>query len=181
MNRQEKNTEIEYISTQLKTSAVAVLADYRGLNVTKISNLRRKLREKGAQGRVVKNTLLRIASSNTIEPKDRAELDKFIGLLEGPSMFIWSDDPVSSTKVLTDFIKDNKSFTVKGAWVDGTFLDSKGVEALSKLPGREETLAMLLSLINTPATQLLRLINAPGTQLTRVIEAQRQKLADAAA
>ena len=91
-------------------------------------------------------------------------------------MLIWSDDPVGSTKVVADFAKNNQSFTVKGAWVDGTFVDDKGVVALSKMPGKEETLSMLLNLILTPATQLVRLINAPGTQVVRALEAYRKKL-----
>ena len=181
MNREEKNSEIEFITAQIQNSAVAVFVDYRGLDVPKISTLRRNLRDKGAQGKVFKNTLLRIAANKALEAGDKAQLEKFVGLLEGPSMFIWSSDPVSSTKVLSEFAKVNKQLTVKGAWVDGTFLDDKGVEALSKMPGREETLAMLLSLLNTPATQLVRLIGTPGTQITRIIEAQRQKLAEAGA
>ena len=176
MDRAEKNNEVELISTQIKSSALALCADYRGLTVSQITSLRRKLRDKGARGRVVKNTLLRIAANSSLKDADQKELAKFTGLCEGPTLFVWAEDPVSSAKVVADFAKDNAKFSVKGAWLDGMFVDSKGVEALSKMPGKEETLGMLLNLLLAPATQLVRLINAPGTQLVRVMEAYRKKL-----
>ena len=77
-------------------------------------------------------------------------------------------------------MKDKQKVTVKGAWLDGKFLDKAGVEQLSKMPGKEEVLSTLLALLNTPATQLLRLMSTPATQVTRVIDAQREKLQKAA-
>lgn len=179
MNREEKTNEIDLISSAIGNAAVALCVDYRGLNVSQVTSLRRKLREKKAHGRVVKNTLLRIASEKSLKG-DAGQLKKFVALHEGPTLLVWSDDPVSSAKVLVDFAKESQKLNIKGAWVDGIFVDGKGVGDLSRLPGKEATLSMLLNLMLAPATQFVRLINAPGTQLAQVLEAYRQKLAEAA-
>lgn len=176
MNRAEKQAEIELVTNGIKNSALALCVDYRGLKVTQVTDFRRKSREKGATVRVVKNTLLRIAAKNCMQGKDSPDVDKFLGLFDGPSMLIWSADPVTSAKAVAEFAKTNKEMSIKGAWVDGAFLDAAGVDALSKLPGREETLGMLLNLILAPATQLVRLLSAPGTQIVRAIDAYREKL-----
>src|SRR5690606_552654 len=102
------------------------------------------------------------------------EVSRLISIMAGPSMFITnSEDPVAPAKVLADFMKAKQKLTLKGAWLDGRFLDEAGVKELSQMPGREETLAKLLSLLQTPAIQLARLIGTPGTQVARVIDAHR--------
>jgi len=74
------------------------------------------------------------------------------------------------------FAKANDQFRVKGCWLDGAYVDAAGVDSLSKMPGREETFAMLLSLISAPATRLVRVLSEPGAQVVRSIEAYRKKL-----
>ena len=176
MDRASKQTEIDLVKDAVSKSAIALCLDYRGMKVSQMTTFRRKLRDKGATGRVVKNTLLRIASEKSLEGKEKGQVEKFLGLFEGPSMLVYAEDPVSSSKVVADFLKENKQLTIKGAWVEGAYVDAKGVEELSKLPGREETYAMLLNLMLAPATQLVRLLNAPATQMVRVVDAYRQKL-----
>ncbi len=164
------------MTSAISNSQLALCLDYRGMKVSQMTTFRRKLREKGVKGRVVKNTLLRIASKQSLQGKDESQVEKFLGLFEGPSMLVYADEPVSSAKVVADFVKDNKELTIKGAWVEGAFLDADSVVELSRLPGREETLGMLLNLMLAPATQLVRLLNAPATQLARCIDAYREKL-----
>jgi large subunit ribosomal protein L10 len=87
------------------------------------------------------------------------------------------NDPVSPAKVLAKFAKENaEKFRVKGCWLDGAFVDPAGVDSLSKMPGREETFAMLLRLMQEPATRMARLLSEPGSQLVRVVEARRKQL-----
>jgi large subunit ribosomal protein L10 len=119
---------------------------------------------------VVKNTLARRAVEETPAKKMQE-------LFQGPSTVIWADaDPVTPAKILAEFAKDNEKFVIKGAFVDGDLIKADGVEALSKLPSKEELIAKLLSLINAPAIKLLQTISAPGTNLVRVLDAQRAKL-----
>ena len=181
MNRAEKKSEIEFVTGAIASSTLSLCLDYRGLKVGDMTSFRRKLRDKGAAGRVVKNTLLRIGSEQTLKGRNEEEVKRFLDLFQGPSMLVYAEDPVSSAKVVVDFMKDNKQISIKGAWVEGSFVDAVGVEDLSRLPGREETLGMLLNLLTAPATQLVRLLNAPATQLTRCVDAYREKLEGGAA
>lgn len=177
MNREEKQAQVDFLQGAIKKSQIALVANYHGLNATEISNLRSKLREGKAEGKVVKNTLARLAIRQALPDDQGAELDKFLAALKGPTFLVYSDvDPIQPAKAIQDFIKSKDTFTVRAAWVDGTFVDAKGVEALSKMPGKEEVLSMLLRLLNEPATQLVRLLNAPAQQTVQVIEAQRKKL-----
>ena len=182
MDRAERDAEIETLKSSFNAAQIALCADYRGMTVAKATQLRRELRAAGANVRVVKNTLVRIAAQRSIsEVAPKSEFERFESMLDGPSMMIYSDsDPIGPTKILAKFAKDNEGFKLKGAWFEGKYVDSKGVDTLSKMPGREELLGMLLRLLGTPATQLVRLINAPAQQVMNVLDAQRGKLEAAA-
>lgn len=184
MDKQEKLIEVDTVGSAFASAQVALCADYRGLTVAQVTELRRQLTKTGSVGRVVKNTLARIAAGNALKSRtnQEADLKKFIDLFDGPNMVVYSDsDPVAPAKVISGFAKDHQNLKIKGGWVDGCFIDKAGVEALSKMPGREETLAHLLSLIAAPATQLVRLMATPATQVVRVIDAQRGNLEKKAA
>ena len=181
MERAEKDQIVEDLAARLSKAEVALVADYQGLSVMQFTELREVLRDSGAVGQVYINSLVRLSAKTSLGDDVSADFEKFLGTLKGPSLVITSDkDPVSPAKVLAQFMKEKQKVTVKGAWLDGRFLDQAAVESLSKMPGKEEILATLLALINTPATQLLRLMNTPATQVTRVIDAQREKLEQAA-
>lgn len=181
MDRVEKRSEVELISGYLSKAQIAVCADYRGLTVAQVTELRRNLRKIGSVGRVVKNTLAKLSADNVFEKSAGEELTKFKNVFEGPSMLVVSyDDPISPSKVLTDFSKSYAPFKIKGGWFEGSFVDVAGIEALATMPSREELLATLLRLINTPATQTVRLLQAPASGLVRLVEAYRQKLSEAA-
>lgn len=177
MDRAEKQVEIENIGASFVGAQVALCADYRGLTVAEITALRKELRKNGARGKVVKNTLARLAAEKAYKDADAEHLKKFMQLFEGPSLVIYSEtDPVAPAKVVYAFAKDHQNLKIKGGWIDGQFIDVAGAESLSKMPGREETLAKLLALIAAPATQLVRLLAAPATQVVRVVDAHRGNL-----
>lgn len=179
MNREEKRVEVEFLGKALHSAQVAVCADPRGLTVGEITELRKQLHKAGSGARVVKNALARIAAKDAFSKKGAAEgeVKKFVDALHGPNMIVYSaSDPVAPARVISGFAKDHQNLKIKGGWVDGSFIDSAGVETLSKMPGREETLARLLALIAAPATQLVRLLGAPGTQVVRALEAHRANL-----
>jgi large subunit ribosomal protein L10 len=179
MNRQEKEVEVAKLGKALGSAQAALCADYRGLTVLEITDLRKQLRKAGSRGVVVRNSLARIAAGKALKETgaSEAEVKKFVDMFHGPALIAYSDsDPVAPAKVISGFAKDHQNLKIKGGWVDGTYLDEAGVDTLSKMPGREETLARLLRLIATPATQLVRLIAAPATQVVRVIDAHRTNL-----
>lgn len=177
MNRAEKQSEVEFLNECFTKSAIAVCADYRGLTVTQVTNLRRDLRKSGAKARVVKNTLARLAIKDVFKAAEAAELERFLKIFEGPCFVVFSDsDPVAPSKVLSQFAKTNDKLSIKGAWLEGAFVDKSGVGELANMPGKEELLGKLLNLMLAPATQLVRLMAAPATQLVRTLEAHRANI-----
>lgn len=178
MDRAQKTEEIRTLSEWFGGSQVAVCADYRGMTVAQLSAFRKDIRAAGGKTRVVKNTLARRSAREVLKGRTSEEVERFVGSLKGPTLIVYSfSDPVAPTKVIAKTAKDVQAFAIKGAFLDGQFLDDAGVDELSKMPGREEVLAQLLRLINTPATSLVRLLAAPATQVVRVVDAYREKLA----
>ena len=177
MNKQEKNQEIDRITKYLTDGQVAIFADYRGMTVADVTAFRKDLRKAGGQALVVKNTLTRLALKNVYKDSPPADLEKLTQILEGPTIMAFSSsDAVEPAKIITKYAKDKEAvFKVKGAWFEDNFLDKGGVTQLSKMPSREEVLAKLLALLNTPAIQLLRVMKASAEQVVRVIDAARVK------
>lgn len=177
MNKQEKQQEIAGLHEQFAKAQIAMLADYRGLTVKQITELRKALHGVGSVSTVVKNTLAKISATQALGDSDSQEREKFLSLLAGPNMVVFAEnDPVTSAKILTKFAKEHEKLSLKGAWFEGECIDAKGLEALSNMPSREELLGQLLGLLSAPATQLVRLLQAPATQVVRVLDAQRAKL-----
>lgn len=177
MNKEEKALLISSLIDSFVKSQATVLFDNLGLTVAQMTTLRRDLRKAGCEAKVVKNTLARLSTKKSLKEKKGGEMDRFLGTLKGPTVAVFSyKDPIVPTKILAAFAKGNDKLKIKSCWLDGQFVDPAGVQDLSKMPGREETLAMLLSLLNAPATKLLRLMKEPGSQVARVVEAQRKNL-----
>lgn len=131
-----------------------IFADYRGMTVEQISSLRKKLREKESVLKVVKNNFARIAF------KER-NIDSVADLLKGPTVVaMGKEDSNVIAKTLFDFAKDNPVLTVKGAYVGNELFDAAKIEAFSKVPGKKELIAMLMSAMNGPARKLAATIKA---------------------
>jgi len=166
---------IQMLKEMIQGSNDYVFAEYRGLTVEQITNLRKQLREKGAELHVVKNNFARIAFEELGYTKEVAPL------LAGPTAvtFVRSDSN-DVAKVLLDFAKEVPALTIKGALVDKGFMDKAQVEAFSKLPGRGQLIAMLMSAMNAPAQNLVYVLNAIPTKLVRVLKAIEEKKAQEA-
>lgn len=176
--RAAKEKEVEMLTGSFAAADLVMCADYRGLTVSEITELRNQLRKVGAVSRVVKNTLAKISAGAAYDGGESGELEKFIDLFCGPSFLVFAnDDLVAPAKVVSDFKKENEVFEIKGGWFEGKFINEDGVIAVSKLPSREETLQKLLGLINAPATQLARVIQAPGQQVVQVLGAHSRNIA----
>jgi large subunit ribosomal protein L10 len=179
MSRATKEEEIQALTGAWQTSQLAICADYRGLTVAEITELRNQLREVGATAKVVKNTLAKISAEKALDEADSDEVKKLVDVFQGPSFLVFAnDDVVSPAKVLAKFSKDKEVFEVKGGWFEGNYLDQAGVVQVSNMPSREELLAKILYLLSAPATQLARVVNAPGQQLAQVINAYKDTLSE---
>jgi large subunit ribosomal protein L10 len=179
MEKAKKIQEVEQLTKAFSESTAVYCADYRGLSVAEISNLRAELSKAGATVRVAKNTLLRLAFKASADGVSAEEQNKFIALFKGPTFIAFAnDDVVAPAKVFDKYGKDKGAFKPKGGWFDGTCINADGIEQVSKLPSREETLSTLLRLISTPATQLVRVLSAPAQQLVQVLGAYKDKLSN---
>jgi large subunit ribosomal protein L10 len=173
LNRNEKAAVVEGIGAQVAEAGVIVVAEYRGLGVGAITNLRRQARKSGVTLRVLKNTLARRAVAGT----------PFEGLatyLVGPLMYGISKDPVSAAKVLNDFAKSNDKLVLKAGAMANYVMDANGVKALASMPSREELLARLLGTMQAPITQFARTLNEVPGRFVRTLAALEKQRAEAA-
>jgi len=172
LERSKKEQVVAELQEKLKDVKMAVLADYSGLNVAKITELRNELRKSNAELRVVKNTLFRLASKDT-------EYKLFDEHLKGPVALMMSfGDVVAPTKALVDFAKKNEKMELRVGVLEGKVLMSDQIKELSELPSREVLLGKLLSLLVASQTSLVNVLSGVPRQLVQVLEAYRIKKAD---
>lgn len=170
MNLQEKQTELDLLTEAFQKTPAVFLVGYQGCKCSELTQLRRKLRSTGAKFRVVKNTLAKRAAKGT-------SAEKLEELFTGPTGVVWTDrDSVAPAKLVTEFAKGVENFKIKGGVVEGSVVKVSDIEALAKMPSREEILAKLLALINAPASRLLQTINAPASALVRLLGAWKGEL-----
>ncbi len=169
MNRTQKVETVKTFTEKVKGAKAFVLAEYAGLTVAQMTDLRRKLNKSQSKVSVIKNRLFKRALKDlSIEG-----LDEF---LKGPIAVASSDaDPVMHVKALVEFAKDNEKFKIKAGLLDGKVLSAKMIDDLSKLPSREVLLARLLGSINAPATNIVGVLAAVPRQLVTVMNAIKEK------
>ncbi|WP_274365235.1 50S ribosomal protein L10 [Paenibacillus thermotolerans] len=151
----EKQQLVTDVASKLRESATTVVADYRGLTVAQVTELRKQLREAGVEFRVIKNTLTRRATAEV----GLTELDAH---LTGPSVIAFSADAVAPAKILNDFAKKNEHLKVKAGVVEGKVVDAAQIKALAELPSREGLLSMLLSVLQAPVRNFALAVKAVG-------------------
>ncbi len=145
LNLEDKKAVVAEVSAQVATAQTIAVAEYRGIEVSDLTVLRKKARESGVYLRVLKNTLVRRAVAET----PFAELSS---QLVGPLIYSISTDPVAAAKVLNDFAKTNDKLIIKAGSYSGKVLDKAGVQALASIPSREELLAKLLGIMQAPVS-----------------------------
>ena len=174
LNLEQKQAVVSEIAAQLGKAQAVIVAEYRGLNVGAVSDLRVKARQSGLYLRVLKNTLARRAVKGT-------PFEKLSDQMSGPLMYGIAQDPVAGAKVLAAFAKDNEHFVIKGGAMANTVMSVKDVKALAALPSRQELLGMLVGTMQAPVVKLVRNMNeVPGKfvrTLAAVRDAQEKKAA----
>jgi len=165
MRLEEKQKITEDLHERFSKSAIVVVADYKGLDVSAMNDLRRKLREEDIEFQVAKNTLLMRAAKDT-------EVALIQDYFKGPSAVALSyKDPVAPAKVLTQFAKDNQKLEIKGGVLKDKVLDVDAIKALAKLPSREVLLGQLLSVLNEVPTSFVRIIAEIPRSMLNVLTA----------
>jgi large subunit ribosomal protein L10 len=162
----DKKAVVAEVSKQLKGAQATMLAEYRGLSVEQMTKLRRKAHEGKIYLRVVKNTLARRAAQGTA-------YECLSEQMVGPLAYAISTDPVAVAKLLADFSKDNDQLKIKAAAMSGKLMTLAQVQALAKLPPREQLLAILLGTMQAPIANFVRTLNEVPSKFVRTLAAVR--------
>ncbi len=166
LNLEQKQAVVSEIAAQLGSAQAVIVAEYRGLNVGAVTDLRARARKSGLYLRVLKNTLARRAVKGT-------PFEKLSEQMVGPLMYGISRDPVAGAKVLAAFAKDNDKFVIRGGAMPDVLMSVMDVKALAMLPSREELLAKLVGTLQAPIVKLVRTMNEVPGKFVRTLAAVR--------
>jgi large subunit ribosomal protein L10 len=173
MKKTEKERVVSELTERLKSSPTLIVADYRGLTMPQIDDLRSKLLEHGARFAVVKNTLTRRAA-------EEAGTDQLLALLEGPTAiaFLESDgDPVAVAKALATAARETQQvLVIRGGIMEGRTISEEDVQNLAKLPAADVLRAQLVGAIAAPMATVVGLFNAPLRDIVGVLQARIDQL-----
>jgi large subunit ribosomal protein L10 len=165
----EKAATVADLTARLKASSTAVLADYRGMTVGQMRDLRTKLRGGGIDMVVVKNTLARRAAK-------AAGYEPLSAELVGPIAMLFAVEDVSApARILNDYIKANRKMVIKAGLLEGQLIKADAVTELADLPSREVLLSRLLGAMQAPLGNLASVLQAPLTKLARTLDAVRSQ------
>lgn len=172
MKREQKEQVVDELTQRLKAAETLLVADYRGLTMPQIDELRTRLLETGARFTVVKNTLTRRAA-------EAAGADALLALLDGPSAIAFLDadgDMVAAAKALADSARETRVLEIRGGIMQGRAMTAAEVETLAKLPPAEVLQGQVLGAIIAPLTALAGLLNGPLQNLVGLIDARIEQL-----
>lgn len=175
MNRTEKETSVAGLAESLGSTPHAFLLNFQGMKVVDVTDLREKVRKTGSSYVVVKNTLARRAIAGT-------PLAALAKEFTGPTAVAWNaNDPVALAKVLAEAAKANPNLKFKSAVVDGQPIAATEVAAVASLPSREELVAKLLFVLQTPMRNLVTVLSAPQRGLVSTLSQVSKKKEEAGA
>ena len=147
-----KKTVVSEIENKFKNSGSTVVAEYRGLSVAEVTELRRALRAEGVEMKVYKNTLVKRAIAGT-------EFEPMTDMLEGPTAIaICATDATAPARILSNFAKTAEALELKCGVVEGTYYDAAGIQTIASIPSRDELLSKFLGSIQSPITNFARVI-----------------------
>ena len=168
MNRDQKEIFIKNIKTIVDENSLVLVFHYRGMSMNEMTDLRVQSFNSGCNIKVTNNRLAKLA----LKESNKADLSDFF---DGPTAIAYSNDPVSLTKLLVEFAKNNNNLVVLGGIMDNEILSVEKIEILSKLPSLEEIRAKLIGLISTPAQKIASVLTAPSGDLARIVNAYSSK------
>jgi large subunit ribosomal protein L10 len=168
VDRAQKEKVVEELGQIFESSGVVVVAHYAGLTVAEMQELRASMSEAGGAVRVAKNKLAKIALDGTPN-------ESVAGLLEGMTVFGYSEDPVAAAKVMDAFAKTNDKLVLLGGAMGGESLDVAGVKALAKMPSRDELIASIVGCIGAPAANIAGAIGAPASNIASILSTLEER------
>lgn len=167
MLRREKERVVEELHEAFQDVKVAILSDYRGLNVAEMTALRSRLRQASVNYRVVKNALIKLALKNT-------ELEPLVDQISGPTAIAFSrHDPISPAKILQEFSRQQPKLEIKGGIVEGRVVDEGSIRRLADIPSRKVLLGQLVSVLGGGPVRLVTVLAFNLQRFLQVLEAIR--------
>ena len=168
MDRTQKEALVASFNETFSGATLVVVTSQKGLSVAESTELRRQMRDAGANFRVTKNRLTRLALKGT-------KFEHLSTLFTGPTGIAYSDDPVAAARIAVKFADGNEKFVVLGGGLEEQALDMSAVTALAKLPSLDELRGKLVGMVQTPATRIAGVTQAPAGQIARVISARAEQ------
>ncbi len=165
MDRAQKEAWVAKLNDVFSKSSLVVVTHYSGLDVAEMTDLRRKVSDVGAEFRVTKNRLTKLALKDTAY----APLSD---MFTGPTAIAYSEDPVAAAKVTVGFAKDNEKLVILGGALGERVLDQSGIKTLADTPSLDELRGKIVGLLQAPATKVAGVLQAPAGQLARVMSAR---------
>lgn len=171
---EDKKQIVSEVNQAANSALSAVLADYRGVTVSELTELRKTARENKVYLRVVRNSLLKRAVDDT-------DFECIKEVLVGPTILALSEeDPGAAARVLKDFAKENAKFEIKALSIGGKLLAANQIDVLANLPTYDQAVSMLMSVMLAPVTKLARTLNEVPAKATRAVAAVRDQKQKAA-
>ena len=168
MPNQKNISNVKELSDKLSRAKSIYFTDYLGLNVSDVTSLRRKFFDGNVEYMVVKNTLLKIAS-------DQNKINLGDELFSGSTAIAISyDEPVLAAKIIKGFLKDHDLPSVKGVFFEGSYLPASEFEKIANLPSKEDSLAKIIVMLNSPVQNIVNLLNSPMVKLMNVLNGLKE-------
>ena len=158
MNKEKKQNYISEMTSQFDKSEAVIVAHYQGLTVNQLDNLRAKMREHGIIFKITKNRITKLALEKT-RCKDLSNLFK------GPTAVALSQDAITSSKILTNFSKENSKLKILGGIMGKEILDIAGVENVATLPTLDEARSKIIGILRSPAQKIVSILLAPASKI----------------
>ena len=170
MDRAQKEKVVEELGQIFESSGVVIVAKYTGLTVAEMQDLRARASDAEASVRVAKNRLAKIA----LDGKSCKNISEY---LSGMTVLTYSEDPVAAAKVAEQFAKEYDKFQILGGSMGGNTLDRAGVEAVSKMPSRDELISSIVGCIGAPAANIAGVLGAPSSNIASLLTTIEERAA----
>jgi len=168
MNKNKKKTYIEEMKNFFSKTSSVFVTHYQGLSVKQIDELRSEMRKHGIMFKITKNKITKLALKGT-------KFDKLEDLFSGPTAVAFSEDAISSAKILTNFAKTNSNLKIIGGIMEDEPLSLKDVEKIATLPTLDEARAKIAGILATPAQNIMSILLAPGSKIAILAHAKSKK------
>ena len=158
MNKEQKQIYIKEMTSQFENSEAVLVTHYQGLTVKQLDELRKRMREHGIIFKITKNRITKLAL-------EKSKCKELSNLFTGPTAVAFSEDAITSAKILTKFSKENENLKILGGIMGTDILDVDGVKNVATLPTLDEARAQIVGILRSPAQKIASILLAPGSKI----------------